>query len=581
MTSGWFKAFSDFAKSGQKALDRYAQLHQMDEENQLKRKQLQMQEEQFKQQGEGFRTQQETARLQQESSRLEQQRIQAALFRDEGADLKSNLVQGGLLSPEQDAIRARHPEMGQQFEVTPPTAFQTQSNAVANSGASFRPMAPVPPQASSLQRAIMPAEAFQPTGVSVAPVAPQEQSTAKAGGFTADMFTNPQANPLQTLTTPGSTKFLGTPQQIFAQAEKAKKDAEIDQYATMLTSPDIDTQTRGRIGLAQNQINISEYTPYQQRQLAIAKGLELYQDKFAQESKHNPAVNRTALTPQEVLDTTAAYNAKVKAATGEGITAKEALKWGSIEIETGRKPLFSRGPADQASRAAYNHAWAEIFDKVPDAQSLQAEFAGLKSAERQTIQAQARIGAFHTTAKLNTGIVLDALDQAVKNGSLADTDNLTVNNVVNWLSRQSGNKDVAGYAAALQGMLSETAMVVRNPNLTGVLNDRARRELEDLLPMGFDMPQSLETIRRLLQESANREVGFDTTLQSIKDRQEALHNYLYTHLGIGGNTAGDGAVSGVTIPHNTGDAGDSIVRGPDGKLMLKPKSLPTPGGGGS
>jgi hypothetical protein len=82
--AGWFEAFAQFAGAGAQGLDRYQQLRQLDEQNQLKIKQQQFENQ--------LATQ--NAQRQQQLADLQSRQLNAALLRDEQELMTSTLMPG-------------------------------------------------------------------------------------------------------------------------------------------------------------------------------------------------------------------------------------------------------------------------------------------------------------------------------------------------------------------------------------------------------------------------------------------------------------------------------------------------------
>jgi hypothetical protein len=188
--AGWFEAFANFAKAGAQGLDRYQQLRQLDQENQLKIRQQQLAEQQ--------------QQMQQQQMQKQLQLLDASLLRQQQQDFTSLRMPGEETSP-QDMQRAQELQLGGLF--TP--------------GATVNPMEfagtgpVVMPQAQQVS--------FQPPA---APGGLPQQQVSQGPALLGNMphFTGP-SDPVS------DNVYKGTPQQRMAQ-----QAAQLEQYK--VTAPD-------------------------------------------------------------------------------------------------------------------------------------------------------------------------------------------------------------------------------------------------------------------------------------------------------------------------------------------------------
>jgi hypothetical protein len=86
------------------------------------------------------------------------------------------------------------------------------------------------------------------------------------------------------------------------------------------------------------------------------------------------------------------------------------------------------------------------------------------------------------------------------------------------ISRQMGGTEMPAYEAARRVALTEIAKVTSNPNLTGVLSDSARKEIEEFNPENATLAQTLAVAKVLKQDMANRKSELGAQVGAIKDR---------------------------------------------------------------
>lgn len=116
---------------------------------------------------------------------------------------------------------------------------------------------------------------------------------------------------------------------------------------------------------------------------------------------------------------------------------------------------------------------------------------------------------------------------AVRNGEMLKTladkvDTTGVPVVERWIraGRKSvaGDTDVAKFDAQIQIYRTEAARILVNPNLTGVLSDSARHEIEAFLPSSATAPQIRNVVDLLKNDFDFRKAGLEEQISSIRTR---------------------------------------------------------------
>jgi hypothetical protein len=119
--------------------------------------------------------------------------------------------------------------------------------------------------------------------------------------------------------------------------------------------------------------------------------------------------------------------------------------------------------------------------------------------------------------------VIANLDYLVELGKKVDA---TGSPVINrWINagRQNiaGDTDVTAFNTQLRTTVPEVGRIQFNPNLTGVLTEGARKEVEGVIPEGVTLPQ-LQTIRDVLRRDfGKRQSALDTTIDEVAARTRA------------------------------------------------------------
>jgi hypothetical protein len=79
-----------------------------------------------------------------------------------------------------------------------------------------------------------------------------------------------------------------------------------------------------------------------------------------------------------------------------------------------------------------------------------------------------------------------------------------------------GDPDVSEFNAQLRLYIPEVARIAVNPNLTGVLSDSARKEMEEVLPRGASAAQFDRVIKLMRADYERRKSGIEETIAELK-----------------------------------------------------------------
>lgn len=212
------------------------------------------------------------------------------------------------------------------------------------------------------------------------------------------------------------------------------------------------------------------------------------------------------------------------ASTGETITplaeATAALLW----RKTGQMPSLGFGAAGAAARTrVMNRAATLSPEEIAALEGGGLDLAGNKMdfmADKASLTALQRtrdsVTAFEKTALRNIDIFLETTKKAIDTGS--PLINQPVRTVAGTLF---GSKNLAAFNAARTIALTESAKVLNNPNLSGVLSDSARKEVESLLSPNATVGQAYAVFNLLKNEMKGRTGYLDETIAEIKGRGKA------------------------------------------------------------
>lgn len=179
---------------------------------------------------------------------------------------------------------------------------------------------------------------------------------------------------------------------------------------------------------------------------------------------------------------------------------------------TGQLPPMGMGKPAAELRAKIINRAAEIY-KGLDLPSQQASYQANKGSLVKMQAGRDAINAFEKTALKNIDLFLDAA------GKVVDTGSPLANRIAHTVTGQVlGSPDQASFDAARQVAINEIAKITSNPNMSGVLSDSARKEVEAFNPQNATLKQAVSVMRTLKQDMANRATSLDDQLKDIKAR---------------------------------------------------------------
>lgn len=179
--------------------------------------------------------------------------------------------------------------------------------------------------------------------------------------------------------------------------------------------------------------------------------------------------------------------------------------------KSGQLPPMGMGAKAAQARAKIINRAAEMVPNL-DIAANRADFDANKASLTQAQKMLDAVTAFESTATKN-------LDQFVAQAQkIKDFGYPLVNMPLRKAMKMAGNTDMPAYEAARRVALTEIAKVTSNPNLTGVLSDSARKEIEDFNPESATLAQTLAVAKVLKQDMANRKSELSSQVGAIKGR---------------------------------------------------------------
>lgn len=541
MASGWFaNILQAVGEGGLSAISRYDQLHRMDEESAIRRKQEARQAEQDK--------------LALEDRKRRQQLEEANAF-------QTNTAPGSVIDPMQAAILKQNPFLAGVFGEQPGTPAvapkfnfspaQAVSGILQKPEASFMPPPATPTPAGEAPKSLIDQPALTGSAIIQAPNVDFSTSAPPVAGapkFDNGLFGKTALTP-GTPGTPDSTVYLGNAKE--QQAEHTRK--RMLEIVTELQRPDITpAEQLSHIAelkvLAGPQASSFDFADLFPKATAGLQGFNLYQDTVAKK-KYGPAATAAQLSPKEQIDNRSAWMAAQQRAQGIPLTLEQARNLATYDILNNSSTSFGYGAS--GSRENYNAAKADIIAKNVDINSLKTDYTNLVNAEKQLVMKHAMVDSYAKTLEGNIGVVLDTMEQGIKDGSMpAQNGLISMNKLLNWLELQKGNPTVASMANALRMTLYEATQISANPNLSGALSQKARDEMQEMLNFNMDTPQQLSVLGTIMKEVQNRRHGFSDMLDDIAQEKRAIETRLR---GDGAFNPPSGTLDGQVLPHNSGD----------------------------
>lgn len=131
----------------------------------------------------------------------------------------------------------------------------------------------------------------------------------------------------------------------------------------------------------------------------------------------------------------------------------------------------------------------------PDLVRLRTRFSGEKKSVEKLIAQRDGIEAFEGLARANGERALELLKM------VDDTGVPMIEGFTRSAKRKAGNVDAGELASVLNSFQTETARVIGgNPNMTGVVTDSARKDVQALVPQSSSVASGIRNISRLLTE---------------------------------------------------------------------------------
>lgn len=202
---------------------------------------------------------------------------------------------------------------------------------------------------------------------------------------------------------------------------------------------------------------------------------------------------------------------KSSAAAGEDLSPDE-LDLAATTVMTDpvqMRQFASFGAAGQGRRDQINSVIAKKLKEggmtPADLGNMRASFKAQGASIGKLVPQLNAIEAYEQTAKFNGQRLLDLVDK------IDNTGIPVLEGYARRAKKATGDPDQAEFASVLTQYQTEAARIINNPNLTGVLSDSARHELQEVVNGNMSAPQLKRVVNRLNTE-------FDFRKNAIKDQ---------------------------------------------------------------
>lgn len=180
--------------------------------------------------------------------------------------------------------------------------------------------------------------------------------------------------------------------------------------------------------------------------------------------------------------------------------------------------LVLQDPANMRQFASFGKAGQVVRDKINANSAKMLKAAGMSVNDLNTARARSKgevkstskmvdqlnlITAYEKLAEFNGARLLELVNGVDETGIPA------VEGFIRKAKRLGGNVDTAEFQSVLQTYQTEAARIINNPNLTGVLSDTARQEMQAVVDGRASAPQLRRVVNRLNLEMGVRRTALE------------------------------------------------------------------------
>ena len=177
--------------------------------------------------------------------------------------------------------------------------------------------------------------------------------------------------------------------------------------------------------------------------------------------------------------------------------------------QNGKMPSLGLGQNADVKKARL--AVVNLAGSIGDPATISAKYKGNTAALNKLITQQVAVTTYENTAKKNLDLFLSTVKPVIDSGSPL------LNKPLRSIDEKTlGSTDLAAFNVARQVAVNEISRIIAgNPNMTGVLSDSARKEVENFIPANATIKQIYRIAEVLNQDMANRKSSVDDEISSL------------------------------------------------------------------
>lgn len=179
---------------------------------------------------------------------------------------------------------------------------------------------------------------------------------------------------------------------------------------------------------------------------------------------------------------------------------------------TGAMPTLGMGKTAADARAKIINRAAAMYSGL-DLPTQMAAYASAKESLKKRGEQLSSLSAFEETAMKNLERFLELAEK------IPDSGVPLLNRPLRTIDAELlGSPDMAAFNTARRAVIPEFARILTNPNLTGVLSDSARHEVETLLASDYTLAQIKASARELVIDAKNRKTSLQDEIGALQRR---------------------------------------------------------------
>ncbi len=251
--------------------------------------------------------------------------------------------------------------------------------------------------------------------------------------------------------------------------------------------------------------------------------------EYREEQKGARDERKTQVSEQQANTTAqnAQTNALREAAYEKELLSRQSLRDPNLLDDKTLEVAIPSVMADPARMYDYTPgrgaAAAPVKKQINDAIADRLKAANMKPEDLVRLRATAKaegtsitkmtqqvnaISSFESLARFNGDRLLELVDK------LDDTSIPLIEGASRLAKRKGGGEDAAEFSSVLQSFQTEAARILNNPNMTGVLTEGARQDMQHVISGDVTAGQAKRIVNRIFAEMDVRKGSFDLAIQN-------------------------------------------------------------------